>query len=149
VTTTEKATKCDTPVELPGGLTAGCTLMVPPHTPGTDCRYERPAERFAARIVFCPVCGSTCGDTSEPTEDTGAYACDNCDCLFRLDDARDGLDNVPGDEASAMAMCPLCQVTSDVKNYGTSTITCPEPSCGVVYTIQADQDAFVEFSMFG
>jgi hypothetical protein len=54
--------KCDTPVEMPGGITLGCTLEAG-HT--EDHTYVPDNKRFDGKVLLCPICSTTV----DPLED--------------------------------------------------------------------------------
>jgi hypothetical protein len=150
---TETLQKCDTPVILPGGLSAGCTVMVPASGADHDHKYEPPSERFEEKIVLCPVCSSACGDTSEGTfadpEGVEVYQCDNCDTNFALAEAFKPEVELPEPEdefTGAMVLCPTDQHQIDATKWGTQTHVCPED--GVVFTVDVRPEAVAQYAMY-
>jgi hypothetical protein len=135
--------KCDTPVELPGGLTAGCTLLAP--HPDEQCKYEPPATRFDGRVVLCPVCSTLAGTT----DDGAQFECENCETPFALSDSLPTTTATAAEQFSgAIVSCPLCQTPSDAAAWGQQTAVCPSPECGAIYTAALTPAAVRNYSMW-
>lgn len=133
--------KCDTPVTLPGGLTAGCTLEAP-HV-GREHEYSPEAEEFKGKVVICPVCSTVVGDTTE-----AEFDCTTCDTTFVLSADAPPAPDEPEDSdfSGAILMCPLCQSTIDAEKWGPQTVVCP--SDGTTFSVVLREEAVLEHSMY-